>query len=488
MIEVRGYTESERELGKLCKKSFLSIWSHQNLFTDRGSNSRNRQGKELCDLLVICGNDIIIFSDKQCSYPNSGDEILDWRRWYKKSIKESSDQIFGAEKWIREHPDRIFVDSLCRHKFPYDIPSAEEMRVHRVAVALGAGSRAAAYFGVGSSGSLMLETNIIGDAHFDIQAKPFRVGHVNPEKGFIHVLDDYTINIILRELDTIHDFVEYLRAKEDFFLSKYYLLIPGEEELLAIYLDSMLQEKKFPPDQIISPAVKAGAEAIQISEGFWIDFQKGPLAELRDTLRSNSAFYDALIEHFAGHLRAGTLAYGDAADYRSHEKNLRFLAAEPRASRYLISYTWRKKIASTPRNVRTSISIVSRWTKALIILLLFPRSVGQSDRDYRNERQSALIAYAHVSKMLRPDQRFIVCIGIEPGLMKVRRTEDLMSFDFEDWSSDDDEDARRIQLEMNVLTDVELRGTFDPPNTRRGDLFGGNRAERRRQKANTRKR
>jgi len=40
-----GLTQAEKYLGKLCEKSFLSLWSYPGLF--------RKPGTELCDLLVV---------------------------------------------------------------------------------------------------------------------------------------------------------------------------------------------------------------------------------------------------------------------------------------------------------------------------------------------------------------------------------------------------------------------------------------------------
>ena len=69
-----GLTASEKVLAELCDKSFLKLRTYPNLF--------RKPSKELTDLLVVFGNDVIIFSDKSCGYPNTGDADLDWSRWY----------------------------------------------------------------------------------------------------------------------------------------------------------------------------------------------------------------------------------------------------------------------------------------------------------------------------------------------------------------------------------------------------------------------
>jgi hypothetical protein len=88
-----GLTASEQVLARLCDDSFLKLWTYPNLYKKRA--------KELIDVLVIFGDDVILFSDKSCAYPDSGDPEIDWARWYRKSIAKSAHQIDQAERWIR---------------------------------------------------------------------------------------------------------------------------------------------------------------------------------------------------------------------------------------------------------------------------------------------------------------------------------------------------------------------------------------------------
>jgi hypothetical protein len=71
----KGTTPSERILAQLCEGTFLNLWSYPNLYKDQGKKGGNSDGKELCDLLVVCGNDVIIFSDKSIEFPNTGRRI-----------------------------------------------------------------------------------------------------------------------------------------------------------------------------------------------------------------------------------------------------------------------------------------------------------------------------------------------------------------------------------------------------------------------------
>ena len=84
-----GVTASECYLDRLCKRSFLSLWSYPNLFRDQGRKNGKGDGKELSDHLVIFNEHVIIFSDKSCAFPNTGDVHLDWARWYRRSIEKN---------------------------------------------------------------------------------------------------------------------------------------------------------------------------------------------------------------------------------------------------------------------------------------------------------------------------------------------------------------------------------------------------------------
>ncbi len=101
----------------LCEKSFLSLWSYVGLHNDKA------KGQEICDLLVVFGDHVIIFSDKNCLFGSSGNIVLDWSRWFRKAITKSIDQVYGAERWIRLHSDRIFLDQAATVPLPISLGS-----------------------------------------------------------------------------------------------------------------------------------------------------------------------------------------------------------------------------------------------------------------------------------------------------------------------------------------------------------------------------
>lgn len=226
-----GSTPSEQLLAKLCDQTFLGFWRYVNTFRDQGGP------KELCDLLVVYGHHIILFSDKSCALGDTGDLKLDWSRWFRSAVRDSANQVRGAERWLKQHPERVFVDNTCSQRLPLSLDHAPKCQFHRVIVALGAQARCQAH--QGGSGSLTLAPEIVGPAHFDQRSEdvqPFCVGNVDPQAGYLHVFDDFTLPLVLQEVDTIADFIAYLEFKEQLLTSGQVGRIAGEENLLAMFL------------------------------------------------------------------------------------------------------------------------------------------------------------------------------------------------------------------------------------------------------------
>ncbi|RYZ84183.1 MAG: hypothetical protein EOP04_18510, partial [Proteobacteria bacterium] len=168
-----GITDSERALTRLAKKAFLSLWSYSNVFTDEGRGNGKGDGKELCDLLVVFGNDVLLFSDKACEYHSNADDSVAWPRWYKRAIEKSAKQLSGAEKFAKQYPQRVFLDKNCDTPLPVPLPVSSSARYFLIAVTRGAHSAATRFFGGGSSGSLMISSDIFGRQHYEA---PFCVG------------------------------------------------------------------------------------------------------------------------------------------------------------------------------------------------------------------------------------------------------------------------------------------------------------------------
>jgi hypothetical protein len=151
--DTTGVNPSERFLHQLARTTCLSLWSHPNVFRSQGAKGGARDGKELCDLLVVFDPHVLIFSDKTAAFGSSGSLRLDWSRWYRSAVAEAADQAWQAERWIRTYPDRLFVNRRCTDPLPFPLPSPSVLQVHRIVAAHGVASACRAH--LGGSGSLM---------------------------------------------------------------------------------------------------------------------------------------------------------------------------------------------------------------------------------------------------------------------------------------------------------------------------------------------
>src|SRR5579871_82735 len=240
VVRSPGSTDSERKLAVLCERTFLNLWSYPNVFRNQGQGPGGKgDGKELVDLLVICGDDLLLFSDKAIGLDSEAQNLnVAWSRWFRKAVAESAKQLRGAERWISSFSDRIFLDRKCTQKLVLSLPPVPQRRVHRIVVASGANEACKKYLG-NTRGTLAVVPSIVGDAHVNPELsgyQPFSVGDLDPAQPFVHVFDDIALETLLTELDTITDFVQYLTRKEVLVRSGNLSRAAGEEELLAYYI------------------------------------------------------------------------------------------------------------------------------------------------------------------------------------------------------------------------------------------------------------
>ena len=407
-------------------------------------------GKELCDLLVVFGNHVIIFSDKYCKFPTTGDLERNWCRWFKKAVWKSAHQVWGAERWLREHPGRLYLDPSCTKPFPMPLPEAAACRIHRVVVAHGSG--AACRAALGGSGSLMVMPEIVGDRHFDPsqgRVIPFAVGLLDSAKGYIHVVDDFTLDVLLQTLDTAPDFVQYLERKELFLRSGPPSSAAGEEELLAYYLQHVdgAHEHDF--------TFRENWDGIWIAEGLWAAFCGHPdrIAQLEEDKISYA--WDRLIEHFTSHVLAGTAYVRTSATQQELERGLRFLAAENRTLRRMLAKALLGTLARGQEADRFArvVRSTAPGEPCYVFLTLKPPTFCSYD-EYRQVRRGLLETYCLVAKLRFPDETDIVGIAMEPRGCQ-GGSEDLAYFDGRTWNEQLEQEARESGDKLGLLVDLK---------------------------------
>ena len=441
-----GITPAEKYLKRLCDHTFLSLWSYSGVCRDQGGG-KTGYGKEVCDLLVVFEEHIIIFSDKDCEFPNTGNLEVDWSRWFRRAVLKSAKQIWGAERWIRSHPDRLFLDRACSQPFPINVPDPSSARFHRLVVAHGVSERCRAE--LGGSGSLMIVPDIVGDAHcasFEEGGCPFAIGQLAPDKGYVHVLDDTSLEVVLRTLDTITDFVSYLSKKERFVCGGKLVHGAGEEDLLAFYLKNLNEHDEH--DFVVPPDI----DWMAIGEGLWEDFIASPERQAQLAASQVSYSWDALIETFSKHILENTQYYATHPGVDTSERNIRFLAREPRLRRRLLARSLVDFIENTPPSYKaTRVVLPSREADPFYVFLLLPHLKGVPYAEYREVRMKLLEACCLVTKLLYPHAQDIVGIATETGLTEYR-SEDAVSYDARGWGPEEQAEAQSLQEDLGLLT------------------------------------
>lgn len=446
-----GLTKSEKHLARLCRHSFLNLWSYPNPFRDQGRPSASADGKELCDLLVICGDHVIIFSDKSCEYRETGRPQVDWQRWYKRAIVKSAQQVRGAERWIRQFPDRVFLDRACTRQLPIALPPPNAMRVHRVVVAHGA--KRACQDNMGGAGSLMIMTSISDGLSNSMDGlMPFAVGALGIPTGYIHHFDDVTLDILLRELDTITDFVQYLEKKEALMCSGKLVIAPGEEELLARYLSRMGDDDRH------DFAIPDKFDGFCLEQGMWQALQGRPDYIRKKEADRPSYLWDHIIEEFSQHALDGTLIEGSDVSVSKAEQALRIMAKEPRVLRRILSQGILDLLSKTPPGKIVSRRICrSEESELAYVCVIAPEGTDASAS--RSYRRIWLENYCFVLARRNPYHKTIVGIATESNKGDSNRSWDLCLVQIDSWTEEMKQDARRLQRAMGILDERKTKRT-----------------------------
>lgn len=267
-------TPSEKLVSDLCTRSFLSLWSY--------ASPQRSDGRELCDALVVFGQNVVIFSVKDIALSDHPDQGVVERRWTKKAIDDSIKQLSGAKRILAS------MSGVIRHdgSAGVSLPSEASRRVHLVAVASGAN-----------------------------RTLPITSG--DRDVGYVHVLDEIALRTVLSELDTTPDFLHYLQAKEAF---RGAIICEGEENLLGVYMHA----GRTLPDQHV----------LLIDGDIWSKIATKPEFLARKVEDEVSHWWDRTIEIL---IKDYKLLPESGPSPSDHEVLVRTMAAENRFARRALS-------------------------------------------------------------------------------------------------------------------------------------------------------
>ena len=358
-----GASESERYLIRKCQSTFLSLWSYPNPFTTE------KKGKELCDVLAVFENHIFILSDKFCSFRNEGDIRIAWNRWYRHAVEAGAKQILGAERYIRAN-GQIFLDVKLTQPFPLPITINKDTCIHRIIVARGVREACIRYFD-GGTGSLLVNTGIVGHQHlYDIdrvgtpigsKKDPlFSIGIVSSRQSYIHVFDDYTLDCVMDELDTVSDFINYLEQKEQLILSGKDFIADGEEEILGRYVGTTENGMHC----IVKKSEAREYQCFHFSD-FWLRYCQNPDRLVKIKENRSSYLWDALLEKAFRSMMDGTLRDMSHQDYKLQALLFYRFAKPCRVERRALANSFKESYASALREIGLRNSVINTFVRRM---------------------------------------------------------------------------------------------------------------------------
>jgi len=394
-----GLTPSEIFVTRLCNRSFLKLWTHPNPI--------GKKGKELCDCLIVCGPHIVIISVKENEYKDTGDST-GLQRWNKAAVEKSVSQIWGAERWlesstkITRHDDRIIT-----------LPPKTERRYHRISVSLG------------GRGKVSLEWGDFGN-------------------GFVHICDEYSVGVLLGELDTISDFVGFLTASETLVSNgvKPVFSGGGVEDLVGLFLScnhsfELLPQSPETPDLLI------------IQEGIWKEYRESDLyKEISQDLRE-SYIWDRLIEHYTADLLSDGMFDMHSKEVTQNELALVTMALQPRGHRANLAESFIDFLRNQKLKVASRVVLGDNNT-AFVFL------VGKSsDREVRSKE---LFLRCLVIRGRIPNITTVIGIATDKsGTSDIGYSSDIAYLHLPEWSDENEKKVKSIQADLGYFQNTKWK-------------------------------
>lgn len=376
--------QAEDFIYELAKKSFLVDWCYK--------NPKTPDGKEICDLLVVYDNIAIIWQIKDLKLDENG-------KYKKSEVNKNLRQLFGAKRNLFELKRPIELENSRRGKEIFD-PSIIS-KIHLISALLGEGEE---YFP-------FIEVD---------------------KKNVIHVFTREFTKIALNELDTIRDFIDYLKEKEKLVsFVKEIKLFGGEKELLAFYLSNERNFEKF-----------KGTDCLIINEGCWEDLCEKPEYLRKKHEDTVSYVWDSIINR----------AYTCGAGY---ERTARELARQTRFERRILSKAFLDAhiLAHKSEYNNTFRRFLDHEGTTYCFMFL-------DDPEPRERRKSLLAAFCFIARGIYKDNKKVIGIATE---MKIRP---ICSYDFclleiPEWNEKEQKEMERLQKETGICTNISRKSVHE---------------------------
>ena len=351
-------------------------------------NPKLPNGKELCDLLVVFDDVAIIWQIKDVKLRADG-------HYNPKEVAKNVRQLLGAHRKLFKLKEPVTLQNSRRHEETFDPDLIRE--VHLVSV-------------------------LAGDGEIDSKLAELKDGHL------VHMFTRSFLEIALNELDTISDFVQYLRIKEAHLRSTEHILIEGgEEELLAFFL---IHGRTL--DEL------AGGQAVVFEFGSWVEFERSSQYRAKRDADRISYYWDEIIDRI--HERGS----------REYELVARELARPNRFERRVLGKLfYNAHIVAHENSEATDYRDVVPWGDGRTFCFAF-----MDDPESRAERKGLLSCLCRVSRVLHPQNTTVI------GVATNKTIGPTTSYDYELFHRPEISDGLRdqvdrIQRETGLLTNLD---------------------------------
>jgi len=376
---------AEQLVQELAERSFLTDWCYP--------NPRLPDGKELCDLLVVFDTTAIIWQIKDLEVDKEG-------AFKASDLEKNLRQLSGARRQLFDLKTKVELSNPRRGAETLDAAKIKDF--HLISVILGPSDRVASH--------------------------PMRF--LEEIKG--HLAHIFVLNfteLVLKELDTVSDFCEYLRALESIAPDARMVLDGGEEELLAHYLAKGRTFQFLDPTKV--NFVHEGAwDVLKKSEGYLQWKQENEV----------SYFWDQLID----------MAHEGSQEEPRYERVARELARSNRLDRRLLAKTFIEGHEKAHQERRNNVYRRVFDFEGLTYCFVYMHNPVK-----REVRKNVLGHTCFVARGKFPSNSKVIGAATEMKL-DLGHTFDFCLLQKDDWTVDDQRRVKEIQDKFGILVDPKI--------------------------------
>lgn len=200
-------TKSEENITNFMRKSMLNYWVIPNPY--------KKDKNELCDVLVIFQNNVIVISDKSCGKPEENKELHNKWLNFCDQLSKSKKQLKSAQTYIENNNTEIFYDKDCKNKVVHNLDIYETLNFHLITTVSNWTQIVKKEFV--NDGSMKINTNIEFLSNhierknekylFTLQSKP-------DYNDFFHMFDEINFCKIIKFINTPNDLISYLEERK----------------------------------------------------------------------------------------------------------------------------------------------------------------------------------------------------------------------------------------------------------------------------------